>query len=117
MRLLLDEMLSADIAEGLRGRGRDVVAGDERDESRGQSDEEQFERAQAEHRALVTYNRDDYLELDRYYRQIGREHAGLIVLNAHRFPQGRKTIGALVASLDAFVSDGPPHPGFVHWLQ
>jgi len=110
-------MLSADIAEGLRARGREVTVVDEHDELRGLSDEEQFERAQAEHRAVVTYNRDDYLELDRCYRQVGREHAGLIILNAHRFPQGRKTIGALVASLDAFISDGAPYPSFVHWLQ
>ena len=110
-------MLSADIAEGLRARGREVTAVDEHDELRGLSDEEQFERAQAEQRAVVTYNRDEYLELDRYYRQVGRAHAGLIILNAHRFPQGRKTIGALVASLDAFISAGPPYPSFVHWLQ
>lgn len=117
MRLLLDEMLSADIAEGLRARGRDAIAVGEHDELRGLSDDEQFDRAQAERRALVTSNRDDYLELDRRYRQVGREHAGLIILNAHRFPQVGQTIGALVASLDAFISAGPPYPGFVHWLQ
>ncbi len=117
MRLLLDEMLSADIAEGLRARGRDVIAVVEHDELRGLADEEQFERAQSEQRAMVTYNRDDYLEIDRSYRQLGREHAGLVILNAHRFPQGRQTIGALVASLDAFLAAGPPYPSFVHWLQ
>lgn len=110
-------MLSADLAEGLRARGRDVIAVDEQDELRGLADEEQFERGQAERRAMVTYNRDDYLEIDRRYRQVEREHAGLVILNAHRFPQGRQTTGALVASLDAFLAAGPPYPSFVHWLQ
>ncbi len=90
-------MLSADIAEGLRARGRDVIAVDEHGELRGLSDEEQFEFAQAEQCAVATYNRDDYLELDRYYRQVGREHAGLVTLNAHRFrkaarPSGRSSL-------------------------
>lgn len=36
-------------------------------------------------------------------------------VEADRFHQGE--IGALVKSLEAFQSAGPPYPGFVHWLR
>ena len=46
MKLALDEMISATVAEQPRGRDRDVEAV----------------------RSIVTYNRDNFLELDRLYR-------------------------------------------------
>lgn len=57
MKLLLDEMLSARIAEGLRRRGHDVTAVDEQPDLRGLPDPSLFEVAQREARAIVTYNR------------------------------------------------------------
>ena len=117
MRLLLDEMLSARIAEQLCERGRDVTAVDGSPHLRGLADPDLFEHAQSEQRAIVTYNRDDFLALDREYRDRGREHYGIVILNPRRFPQSSATIGALVASLDAFIVAGPPYPSFVHWLQ
>lgn len=65
MKLLLDEMLSAVVAEQLRGRGRDVEAVSQRRQLRGLTDRDLFEYAQSGERSLVTYNRDDFLELDR----------------------------------------------------
>lgn len=115
MRLLLDEMLPAAIAEQLRDSGHDVVAVNERPELRGLPDPELFERAQREGRAVVTYNRDDFLALDREYRRAGREHQGVVILNPRRFPQRAATIGALVTSLGALLETGPPYPSFVHW--
>lgn len=117
MRLLLDEMLSSVIAEQLRSRNRDVVATVERGELRGLDDSTLFEVAQAEERSVVTYNRDDFLELDRRYRGEGREHHGLVILNPRRFPQGAANVGQLVTSLDELIGAGQPYPGFVHWLQ
>jgi hypothetical protein len=117
LRLLLDEMLPAAIAEGLRSRGRDVVAVVETPDLRGLSDPELFERAQQDRRVTVTYNRDDFLALDRLYRAAGREHHGIVVLNPRRFPQGERSIGPLVDALDAFVGSGAPYAGFIHWLQ
>ncbi|MCP9491849.1 MAG: DUF5615 family PIN-like protein [Solirubrobacteraceae bacterium MAG38_C4-C5] len=61
MRLLLDEMLSGALAQQLRALGRDVRAVVERPELRGLSDAQQFERAQADRRAFVTYDREDLL--------------------------------------------------------
>jgi predicted nuclease of predicted toxin-antitoxin system len=117
VRLLLDEMLSAAIAEQLRDRGHDAIAVDESLSLRGLPDGDLFAHAQREQRALATYNRDDFLVLDREYRDRGSNHHGIVILNPRRFSQGKSTIGKLVVALAAFVASGPPYPSFVHWLQ
>lgn len=117
MKLLLDEMISAVVAEQMRGRGRDVEAVSERRELRGLADEDLFGYAQRAERAVVTYNRDDFLELDRRYRGGNRQHRGIVILNPRRFPQGPASIGALVISLDELVAAGPPYESFIQWLQ
>jgi hypothetical protein len=117
VRLLLDEMLAAPIAEQLRRLGHDAIAVQEEHELMGLSDREQFRRAQQDERAVVTYNRDDFLELDREFRAADRRHAGIVIVNPRRFPQRRGHYGPLIRSLDAFARAGSPYPGFVHWLQ
>lgn len=117
MKLLIDEMLSASVAEQLRQRGCDVIAADERLELRGLSDPELFDRAQHDERAVVTYNRDDFLALDRQYRSHGRDHHGIVILHPRRFPQGKGSIGPLIGSLKDLIAAGKPYPSFVHWLQ
>lgn len=117
MKLLLDEMVAAVVAEQLRARDRDVEAVSERRELRGLSDEDVFEYAQAAQRAVATYNRDDFLELDRHYRGPHRRHSGIVILNPRRFPQGTASLGPLVTSLDRLMSEGPPYESFIHWLQ
>ena len=117
MRLLLDEMLSAAIAEQLRVRGRDVVAVSEQPELRGLSDLDIFAHAQRDERATVTYNYDDFLALDRQYRAAGRDHFGIVVVRPRRFAQGAGTVGTLVASFDALVEAGAPYRSFVSWLR
>jgi hypothetical protein len=117
VRLLLDEMISAVVAEQLRLRGRDVEAVSERRELRGLPDGDVREYAQGAKRALVTYNRDDFLELDRRFRSQGREHSGVVVLNPKRFPQGASSLGPLIVSLDQLIASEPPYPSFIHWLQ
>lgn len=117
MKLLLDEMLPAAIAGGLRARGHEVEAVSERAELRGMTDHDLFEYAQTRARAIVTYNRDDFLELDGRWRSQGRVHSGIVILNPKRFPQGAGSIGALVASLDGLLASGAPYDAFIHWLQ
>lgn len=117
MKLLLDEMLSAIVAVRLRGRGRDVESVSERRELRGLTDRDLFEYAQSAERSLATYNRDDFLELDRRYRGEDRPHAGIVILNPRRFPQGPASIGPLVASLERLIDAGVPYESFIHWLQ
>ncbi len=117
MKLLLDEMLSAEIAKQLRSRGHDALAVDETPELRGLADPDLFERAQGQQRAIATYNRDDFLALDRDYRSRRREHHGIVILHPRRFPQGAASIGPLVTALASLLEAGPPYPSFVHWLQ
>lgn len=117
MKLLLDEMISAVVAEQLGVRERDVEAVSERRELRGLPDEEVFEYAQSAEWSVVTYNRGDFLELDRRFRSQGRNHSGIVILNPRRFPQGPASIGPLVKSLDELITDGPPYESFIHWLQ
>lgn len=117
MKLLLDEMISAVVAEQLCGRGRDIEAVGERRELRGLTDHDVFGYAQTAHRSLVTYNRDDFLELDCRYRSESRRHCGIVILNPRRFPQGLASIGQLVTSLDQLISSWPPYETFIHWLQ
>lgn len=111
-------MLSSAIAEQLRRRGHDVVAVTERGDLRALDDLDLFDRMQDEGRAVATYNRDDFLEIDRRRRQSGTGHAGIVILNPRRFPQGQPaTLGRLVTSLDTFIASGRPYPSFVCWLQ
>jgi Domain of unknown function (DUF5615) len=117
VKLLLDEMVSAVVAVQLRARDRDVEAVNERRELRGLADDDVFEYTQAAERSLVTYNRDDFLELDRRFRSQDRSHNGIVVLNPRRFPQGTASIGALVTSLGRLTAAGPPYESFIHWLQ
>ena len=117
MKLLLDEMISAVVAEQLCARHRDVEAVSERRELRGLSDADLFVYAQTAERSIVTYNRDDFLELDRRYRSENRTHSGIVVLNPRRFPQGPLSLGPLVSSLDRLIVAGSPYESFIHWLQ
>jgi predicted nuclease of predicted toxin-antitoxin system len=117
VKLLLDEMLSVVVAEQLRGRARNVEAVSERRELRGLTDRDLFEYAQGAERSLVTYNRDDFLELDRVYRGENRPHCGIVILNPRRFPQGPVSIGPLVTSLERLMDAGAPYESFIHWLQ
>jgi predicted nuclease of predicted toxin-antitoxin system len=117
VKLLLDEMLSAQIAEQIRSRGHDALAVDETPELRGFPDPDLFAQPQEQERAIVTYNREDFLALDREYRSHQRAHHGVVILRPRRFPQGAASIGALVTALSIFVEAGSPYPSFIHWLQ
>jgi predicted nuclease of predicted toxin-antitoxin system len=117
VKLLLDEMLSGDIAEQLRHRGHDTIAVEKSANLRGISDPDLFARAQELARTIVTYNREDFLALDREYRSRERPHHGIVILHPRRFPQGDTSTGKLVATLSSFIEAGAPYPSFVHWLQ
>lgn len=104
------------IAERLRTRGHDVVAVTEQSGLRGISDPELFARAQEQARTLVTYNRDDYLAIAREYAASGRPHRGIVIVNSHRFPEGRSA-GKLVSALERFIDAGASYPSFIAWLQ
>jgi hypothetical protein len=116
LKLLFDGMMQRSVAEQLRALGHDAVAVAERPELRNIADSDLFARARAEHRTVVTYNRDDFLEIGRDHDAQGRPHHGIVIVGPHRFPEGRST-AKLVKALDTLIRAGEPYPSFTIWLQ
>lgn len=108
-------MVPPAIAEQLRRRGFDAAAVADLDDLRGRPDVEVLERATSEARVVVTYDRDDFLDIGHAWREQGIHHSGIVILNRRRFPQGPDSIGALVRSLEAFATMSM-EGSFVHWL-
>ena len=80
IRLFTDEMISPDLAVGLRRQGYDVVSCDESGRSRQRmSDDQQLLYASSVGRAVLTFNARDYVAIDRRWKDEGRHHAGIIV--------------------------------------
>ena len=101
--LLLDEMLSDDIAVQLRKRGHDVLAVVADPGLVGLPDDQILAQAAAQDRALVTANIKDFMPLDAQYKASGRQHAGLILISTKTFPQNR-TFTAVVDALAALLA-------------
>jgi hypothetical protein len=120
LRLLLDEMCPAALADQLRARGRDVSAVTERPELRSLPDGDVFALAQAERRAVVTENIGDFSSLADGVDQRGTPHFGLVLIDPVKYPRGqRRTIGRLTTELDRLLSE---HPGdqatsLRHWIR
>ena len=118
MRLLLDEMFPASIAQALRAGGHDVVAVQDEPDLRQLSDPELFAAAQEAGRAVVTENVKDFVPLVAGHPGAG--HFGLVLTTNRSFPRHRESfVGALAAALGDFLV---MHPGdqprsLVHWLQ
>lgn len=115
LKLLLDEQISGKVAERLRGKGFDVLATSDEPALRGLSDPDLFEAAQAEGRAVATYNRDDFEAVVRRHAELGREHEGLILIHPVRFPG--QDFGTLVKAFLKLLESPPPGKSFLVWLQ
>ena len=115
MKLLLDEMISGKVADRLRDRGFDVAAVTEDPALRGLSDTDIFAAAQLQGRAIVTYNRDDFLAIVRSYGHSGAEHHGLVIVNPTRHPNNQ--FSRLADSLGRLIKGEEPYPSFLVWLQ
>ncbi|MGH2798844.1 MAG: DUF5615 family PIN-like protein [Thermoleophilaceae bacterium] len=115
MKLLLDEQISGKVAERLGDRGHDVGAVTSDPNLAGSSDPDVFAAAQVQERAVVTYNRDDFLALAQHYGQVGREHHGLVIVNPKRHPNDQ--FSRLVNALDKLLTSFSPYPSFVTWLK
>jgi hypothetical protein len=119
LKLLLDEMYSAAIAEGLRVRGHDAVAAVERSDLRNIADAELFAIAQAEGRTVVTENIADFVPIANEHDGRGESHHGVVFVHPRRYPRVRATtVGAMVTALDALARTAPEgEPGSLrHWL-
>lgn len=115
MKLLLDEQISGKVAERLRERSCDAIAVAEEAALRGLSDPEVFELAQAQGRAVVTYNRADFEAINLEYVEANREHYGLVIVHPVRFPSRGFT--RLAKALKALVQGETPGKSFTVWLQ
>ena len=119
VRLLLDEMYPAAIAEALRAEGYDVVAVQEEEVGlRRLSDPLLFAAAQEVGRAVVTENIKDFAPLAA--TSDTDNHHGLVFTTNRTFPRHRSAfIGAMVLSLRVFMQAHPDGEArsLVHWLQ
>lgn len=110
MRLLLDEMYPAVLAERLRDRGHDVVSIHESDYQwlEGASDADVCSAALADGRAVLTENVPDFRRLEANSLARGEPHPGLIFTTNRQFPRGDPaTIGRLVVALDVLLRGTP----------
>lgn len=118
MKLLLDEMLTAAVARGLRSRGHDVDAVVERQDLRGLSDRELLAVASREKRAIVTENVRDFCVFGREIIQRGESHAGVILFSAYQFPRSdSRTIGQFVRSLETLLISQSDGTNLELWLR
>jgi hypothetical protein len=102
--LLLDEMLSDEIAEQLRAKGHDVRSVVADPSLVALPDDQVLAAAGTAGRALVTANIKDFVPLDGQHKAIGRTHAGLVLVSTKTFPQDRSYAGAIVTALDRLLT-------------
>lgn len=120
MRLLIDEMWPARLADQLRRRGHDVGAVAERDELRQRPDEIVFETALAQRRAIFTENVPDFRLLAEACLRESRDFYGLILTTDSTFPRGHpRTLGRVVRALETLLTAHPRGDGLANrvvWL-
>lgn len=119
MKLVLDEMYPAAVAEQLRRRGHDAVAVTERTELRNIPDVDLFAAAQEEGRAIVTENVRDHVPIAARYAARAEQHFGLVLVDAGKYPRGApRTVGRLVTALDKLLKAqrADEATSFTHWL-
>lgn len=115
MKLLLDEQISGKVAERLREGNCDVIAVAAEAALRGLSDPDVFEVAQAQDRAVVTYNRADFEAINLEYAETNREHHGLVIVHPVRFPS--RDFTRLAKALKSLVDGEALGKSFTVWLQ
>jgi hypothetical protein len=100
-------MFPSRIARELRAQGYDVISVHE-SPGRGASDEQVFDFAQVDRRAVVTENVRDYRPLAAALLSAGEDHAGLVLTTGKRWP--RSDPGGLIAALEQLLASTPEHP-------
>lgn len=107
MKLLLDEMCPAFIAEQLRARGHDAVSVHD-EPGRGTPDDEVFSHARSHGRAVVTENVRDFRPLAEALLVAGDNHAGVVFTIEKRWP--RSDPGTLIVALEQLLASRPDQP-------
>ena len=117
MRLLLDEMYPRRLAEQLRAEGHDVLAVVELPDLVGHQDADIVRWALQNGRVVVTENIVDYAPLN------SEDHAGLLLVNARRWPRTPNGLPRLLAALRSWLDarvggedQSQRGAGLVEWL-
>lgn len=122
MRLLLDEMISATVAEQLRARGHNIVAVQDPDlgHLRGIDDCVLLDHAATDRRAVVTDNVPDFVRCHQRRVDRGQHHHGLLAFANDTFPRHRHDafIGQLVVALEEQLLAHPEdnNSSWIRWL-
>ncbi len=114
MKLLLDEQISGRVAQQLRDRDHDVSAVVADPDLRGLSDSAIFGFAQADGRAMVTYNYLDFIEIAREHASLGEDHHGLIIVHPTKLPNWE--LARLTNELERFLNEATPHASLYAWV-
>jgi hypothetical protein len=119
VKLLLDEMLSPEIARELRARGHDVEAVAGHPDWEGQSDSQIMAVARTERRAVVTNNLRDFRPLhSEAITPGGSGHFGMIFIPGN-YRRTKADTGRIIASLEAKLAQYPGEADLVDgeaWL-
>lgn len=107
MKLLLDEMLDASIAQELRKRGYDLAAIQGDATLEGEGDVDVLGAATQQDRALVTNNVEDFIHLHRRLLSDGEEHAGVILASSRSLPRSKRTVGLWIDTLVRYLDANP----------
>ncbi|MPZ17544.1 MAG: hypothetical protein GEV06_06500 [Luteitalea sp.] len=120
MKLLVDQMWPATLADRLRKRGHDVVAVIERKDLTHAADDMVFDTSRREERAVFTENVRDYLPLATDCLGRSEEFFGLILTSDQSYPRGHsRTLGRVVVALDRYLIEHPPTDALrngIDWL-
>ncbi|MBV8526986.1 MAG: DUF5615 family PIN-like protein [Candidatus Dormibacteraeota bacterium] len=109
-------MFTPVIAEELRRRGHDVIAVAAEPELRSLTDAELYASAKREKRRIVTENVKDFRRL--LVQDEGTGRPGLLFTSSRSFPRSRRSPGALIVALDAWLSDARTRtPPLEVWLR
>jgi hypothetical protein len=107
VKLLLDEMLTPDIARELRARGHDVEAVADHPEWVGLSDSQIMLVARAERRAIVTNNLRDYRPLhSEAITPGGQGHFGMVFVPGN-YRRTKADTGRIITALEQKLTQYP----------
>lgn len=109
MKFYLDEDVSPKIGETVRKLGADAVSAHDMNMAAA-ADEEQLDLAARQGRCLVTFNRNDFIELSRMYLDAGRAHSGVVIVPyTFRGNEFNRIAKALVAFASRNPQGLPPY--------
>ena len=110
-------MLAATVAEYLRGRDHDAVADVEIARLVGSPDSDALDWATRRERVVVTRNVIDFVQLDRQWISVGRQHSGIVYVSSKTFPMTRGSKWQVSAALDVLAkAKRLPAPGHTSYL-